>query len=86
MPTLEEDKAKSFDQVLLEKADDNKFELAFSIIKNAKEGDASALKIVQSAMETSKFQQEDKLKISKEKFREIIKLAADRLWNLDIIF
>lgn len=52
--------------------------LVYSIIQNAKEGDASALKMLAQVMESAAFQ-DDKIKISDVQFKNIIKLAAQRI-------
>lgn len=51
---------------------------AQKIVNNAKEGDASALKMVQSAFEESLFRQDDKLSISDRQYEEIIRLSYER--------
>lgn len=49
------------------------------IITSARDGDASALKIVQTALEKFSGAKEEKLKVTDEQFKQIIRLAADRI-------
>jgi hypothetical protein len=69
----------SFDDLVVEVADLQKEDLAYSIVENAKKGDAGAMKLLQVALERAMYQNEDKLKISPDQFKNIILHAARHL-------
>lgn len=49
------------------------------IIENAKEGDNSSLKLVEKAINESRYSKEERLKISDGQFEQIALLVADRI-------
>lgn len=73
------DKEQTFNELLVETAATQKGSLVTAIIQNAKEGDASALKILQNAFQEMKFTQEDSVKITPAQYKQVIKLAAERI-------
>lgn len=53
--------------------------LILKIIENAKDGDTSSLKLVEKAMNESRFAKDTKLKLTDEQYQRIILLAAKRI-------
>jgi len=70
---------KPLNEILIDIVSADKTGFALSLVQNAKDGDASSLKMVQQAFEEALFRQDDKLKITNEQFENIIRLAAERI-------
>lgn len=82
MPIPQEYKSqqeKTFEEILLAGVEQSKGDLAIAIIGKAKEGDASAMKMVQAAMDIAKYKEDEQFIISDERFIEIILFIADIL-------
>lgn len=69
----------TFNELLAATAQDQRNSLILSILKQAKEGDANALKLIAQAMEEQKYIEDIKFIISDDRFKEIILFAADRI-------
>lgn len=72
---------KDFFQALSEVANspERKAVLVNMVLMNAQKGDPASLKILERAMNEGRFSEDRKIKITNEQFRQIIKLAAERL-------
>ena len=72
---------KDFFEALSEVANspEQKGRLINMVLINAQRGDPSSLKILERAMNEGRFSEDKKIKITNEQFRQIIKLAAERL-------
>lgn len=69
----------TFEQYLARLGENNKEGLAHAVLEAARKQDPTAFRLLEKAFESSRFQKEEKVKISAEQFKQIIKLAAERL-------
>jgi len=69
---------KPLNEILMDIVSGDKSGFALAVVRNAKEGDASSLKMVQAAFEEALFRQDDKLQISDKQYEEIIRLSYER--------
>ena len=68
----------SFNELLAVTAESDKQSLILSIIRQAKEGEASAIKLISQAILENQYNEDERFPISDDRFKEIILLAADR--------
>lgn len=71
--------ALSFNELLAHEVTTNKLTYAQAILNAFKEGDPSAIKIVNQALLDSQYSEEDVFPIDDKRFEEIVCLLADEL-------
>lgn len=69
----------SFNELLAVTAEGDKESLILSIIRQAKDGEASAIKLISQVMLENQYNEDERFPISDDRFKEIITLAADRI-------
>lgn len=79
-PENEKPKELDFLEILAQKISttDEKYSLVHNILEQARAGEASALKMVMTALERVGSNEEDRIKINNEQLKTIIVLAAER--------
>ncbi len=70
---------KTFEEILVEAAQDDKFSMAAAVLKAFREGDGAAIKMVLKALDDSKYQTNKEFPLNDEQYKQIIQLAARRL-------
>lgn len=73
-------KKKSLQELLVERANKDQLAIATAILELVKEGDASAIKTLQGALERASYTvEEEQFPLSDKRFNEIIEVAYKRL-------